>query len=198
GNGPDRPARGRQYYTPRPEWHSYPGQRATRMWQEPASNRPALPERTGMVTYTPLNLASAKMFVYVLRIYFWFTTFLSEAKAPGGCGGMELWAKGISSSECIGFPAGSMMVGVMKIMRFFLDVFFDSVRKNRPKKGRSPSTGTLSLMLVTFSEMRPPRATVWPSQTLTVETTWRTRKRGKMVGTTVAPPMRLKSTPWRA
>jgi hypothetical protein len=45
-----------------------------------------------------------------------------------------------------GLPhAGSMIVGVTKITRFFLRVIEDSLRNSRPTIGRSPSTGTLSL-----------------------------------------------------
>ena len=48
-------------------------------------------------------------------------------------------------------------------------------RKNLPKSGKSPSTGTLSFILAMFSEINPPNMMVWPSQTLTLVTTWRTR-----------------------
>src|SRR5258708_5188212 len=82
---------------------------------------------------------------------------------PGGTVGFwtgtPVLANGISSSECSRLPAGSIMVGVTKIMR-------------------SPSTGTLSLSLVTFSAIKPPSTTVWPSQTTTEVVTWRTRKCG--------------------
>src|SRR5205814_5424124 len=54
----------------------------------------------------------------------------------------------------------------------------DSLRNSRPKNGRSPSTGTLSLCFFTFSVSNPPRTTVCPSQTLQLVTTCRERKIG--------------------
>src|SRR5205085_1061311 len=68
-------------------------------------------------------------------------------------GGMVVCAKGISSSEWRRLPAGSIIVGVTKMRRFFLMLCDDSLRKRRPASGKSPSSGTLSLVLVTFSEM---------------------------------------------
>ena len=38
---------------------------------------------------------------------------------PGSWGGMVLCANGSSSSECTRLPAGSTMVAVTKIIRFF-------------------------------------------------------------------------------
>ena len=73
-------------------------------------------------------------------------------------------------------PAGSMIVGVTKIIRFFFCEELDSLRNKRPTSGRSPRTGTLSFSLVTFSAINPPSTTVWPSQTIAEVVTWRTRK----------------------
>ena len=42
--------------------------------------------------------------------------------------------------------------------------------------------GTLSFVLCTCDEIRPPMTTVWLSQTFTVVTTWRTVKFGRIVG----------------
>src|SRR6185295_5085656 len=93
------------------------------------------------------------------------------------------------SSEFTRLPAGSMMVGVTNMTRFFFVVLEDSLRKSRPINGRSPNTGTLSLTLVDVSPSRPPRTMVWPSQTMALVTTWRRRKMGNgvVVERVVAP-----------
>src|ERR1043166_1719304 len=92
--------------------------------------------------------------------------------------GIALCAKGISSRVCIGFPAGSIIVGVTKIIRFFLLDWLDSPRNARPAIGKSPSHGILSLIFTTFSVMSPPSATVWPSHTFALVVTWRNLKWG--------------------
>src|SRR5216117_1938961 len=85
---------------------------------------------------------------------------LADYGLIGRCVGIPTCAKGRSSSTCTRFPAGSMIVGVTNISRFFFVVTDDSLRKNRPASGKSPSNGTLSLVRVEFSEMSPPRTTV--------------------------------------
>src|SRR6185437_2607170 len=61
-----------------------------------------------------------------------------------GCVGIAFCANGRSSSECTRLPAGSTMVAVTKIIRFFLIVYLLWLWKRRPTIGRSPMTGTLS------------------------------------------------------
>src|SRR5204862_512425 len=78
----------------------------------------------------------------------------------GFCGGTVFGSYGKLSIVWTRFPAGSIMRGVTKIIRFFFCVLLDSLRNSRPKNGRSPSTGTLSLCLVTFSDNNPPSTTV--------------------------------------
>ena len=58
----------------------------------------------------------------------------------------RLCANGISSSECKRLPAGSMMVGVTKMTRFFLLRFEDSTAEQLPDKRKVPRIGTLSLI----------------------------------------------------
>src|SRR5947207_4449479 len=71
------------------------------------------------------------------------------------------------------------MRGVTKMIRFFFSVWLDSLRNSLPRKGMSPSTGTLSLCFFTSSVSKPPNTTVCPSQTLQLVTTCRERKIGR-------------------
>src|SRR5258708_3299409 len=91
---------------------------------------------------------------------------------------MPDWANGISSSEWNRLPAGSMIVGVTKMTRFFLLVALDSLRNKGPRRGSPPSTGPLFLILVTSWVIGPPRTTVCPSQTRALGVTWRRRRGG--------------------
>ena len=74
------------------------------------------------------------------------------------------------------------MVAVTKIIRFFFCVVLLWLWNRRPTSGRSPSAGTLSLIVCTCEEISPPMTTVWLSQTFTEVTTWRTVKSGRMTG----------------
>src|SRR6267154_2949283 len=96
----------------------------------------------------------------------------------GACGGTLFGSYGRLSIAWTGLPAGSMIRGVTKMSRFFFCVLLDSLRNSRPMKGRSPNIGTLSFVLVTFSESKPPSTTVCPSQTMQLDTTSRCRKMG--------------------
>src|ERR1019366_994106 len=97
----------------------------------------------------------------------------------GGCGGTASRVNGNSSSAWIRLPVGSMSMGVTKMSRFFLVVALDSLRKNRPTSGKSPSIGTLSLSMLTVSDGRPPKTTVWPSHTCTLVAIRSTRNLGR-------------------
>src|ERR1019366_2467053 len=97
-----------------------------------------------------------------------FCTFSTGATFAAGCVGTVFCANGSSSSECTRLPAGSTIVAVTKIIRLFFTVCLLWLWKKRPNNGRSPMTGTLSLVLFTVEVIKPPSTTVWLAQTFTV------------------------------
>ena len=66
------------------------------------------------------------------------------------------YQKSNAKSECAPSTA------VTKIIRFFFDVTLDWLWKSRPTTGRSLRNGTLSLVVLTDEEIRPPSTTVCP------------------------------------
>src|SRR5438552_315838 len=64
--------------------------------------------------------------VLIPQIPFIYCAAGSGNAAEARCAGTTFGLKGISSSECSRLPAGSMMVGVTKIIRFFLFEALDS------------------------------------------------------------------------
>ena len=70
-----------------------------------------------------------------------------------------------SDADCfrICTPAGSTSRAVTKISRFTLTLRSDVLRKNMPMSGKSPRSGTLSLIFRMSSVISPPMTTVAPS-----------------------------------
>src|SRR6185369_889419 len=82
----------------------------------------------------------------------------SFAYFAGACNGIESGSKGRSRRvgiAWIGLPAGSIMVGVTKMTKWFLFGAAD-LRKKRPSFGKSPMACTLVSPLLGFSVVVPP------------------------------------------
>src|SRR4051812_34274060 len=99
----------------------------------------------------------------------------------GGGSGVGGGRRGVTGSVIVvviaGFrinsPDGSINLAVTKIIRLRLKWSSALDWKSRPMMGMSPRMGTLSSTSCTSSRMRPPMATVWPSQTVTAVVTLR-------------------------